>query len=598
MTEKLNPKAKNWLNCCGELIPMMKNRLFLFSATIMLILAAVVYKISVVETPKNKKDFTILNKNEEGENEEIEKENSRRRAEFEWTLLRDPKTGKIPEGIREKEMELLKILPVKADGIFKEALTTLSTDVQQTGGAQNTYGAVGPSQNGGRTRAVAYDKRFGSTVNGSVNKVILAGGVNGGIFRTTDGGQKWQFVHPDAEARNISCLVQDPRTGQENTWYAGTGEPIGASAGYPTGFIFGNGILKSTDNGATWTKLSITNVADPTQFNSEWNFIHKIAIHPLNGDIYAAIHRRIVRSKDGGQTWQTVFISFNNIPTLAVGGIADILITRNGSKIIVGMSGRNADPELAGVFVSETGDLGTYTRIAGGNQGAPDYVNGWRAYNNTQNAADEFVLGWGRIVMALAPSNENILYVMVENTDLASDSKPEADLFKCDMSTATPIWTNLTNNLVAQRNSNRVGVSTKYLETQGAYNMLLAVHPTNPNIVLAGGVNLFRSTDGFSTRTNVRFIGGLESGNTFTDDLGTSHVDFHGFSFEPGNPNRVLLSSDGGIAQIENITASTVVWNYFNALTNLTFNSSYQTIQYYHVGIDPTPGSRNFFGGA
>jgi len=598
MTEKLNPQAKNWLICCGEYLPMMKNRFFLFSALTILILGGVLYNKNQVQFPKNKKDFTILNKDEGEENRELEKENSKRRAEFEWTLQRDPKTGKIPEGIREKEMELLKILPVKADGIFREALTTLSTDIQQTGGAQNNYGAVGPTQNGGRTRAVAYDKRFGSTVNGSQNRVILAGGVNGGIFRTTDGGQKWQFVHPDAEARNISCLAQDPRPGQENIWYAGTGEPIGASAGYPTGFIFGNGILKSTDNGITWTKLSITNVADPTQFNSEWNFIHKIAVHPVTGDIYAAIHRRVVRSKDGGQTWQTIFISFNNTPTLAVGGIADILITSNGSRIFVGMSGRNADPTLAGIFVSTTGDLGSFTRIAGGNQGQPDFVTGWRPYNNNTNAAEEFTSGWGRIVLALAPSNENILYTLVENADLASANKPEADLFKCDLSTPTPTWTNLTSNLVAQRNSPRVGVSTKYLETQAAYNMLLAVHPTNPNIVLAGGVNLFRSTDGFATRTNVRFIGGLESGNTYTDNLGTSHVDFHSFSFEPGNPNRVLLGSDGGLGQIENITSTNVVWNFFNAQTNLTVNSQYQTLQYYHVGIDPTPGSRNFFGGA
>jgi hypothetical protein len=577
---------------------MIKNRHFLISATVILVLTAVIYKKGEFETTKNRKDFTILNKNEENENQEIEKENSKRRAEFEWKLQRDPKTGKIPEGIREKEIALLKTLPVKADGIFREALTNLSTDVQQTGGAENSYGAVGPTQNGGRTRAVVYDKRFGSNINGTVNRVILAGGVNGGIFRTTDGGQKWQFVHPDAEARNISCLAQDPRPGQENTWYAGTGEPIGASAGYPTGYIFGNGILKSTNNGATWTKLSISDVADPTQFNSEWNFIHKIAINPVNGDIYAAIHRRIVRSRDGGQSWQTVFISFNNTPTVAVGGIADILITNNGSKIIVGMSGRNADPSLAGVFVSNTGDFGSYIRIAGGNQGEPDFVTGWRAYNNTTNAADEFISGWGRIVLALAPSNENILFVMIENTDLASDNKPEADLFRCDLSTANPTWTNLTNNLVAQRNSTRLGASTKYLEIQGAYNMLLAVHPTNTNIVLAGGVNLFRSTDGFSTRNNVRFIGGLESGNTYTDVLGTSHVDFHGFSFEPGNPNRVLISSDGGLGQIENISTPNVVWNFFNAQTNLTYNSQFQTLQYYHVGIDPTPGSRNFFGGA
>ena len=575
---------------------MKKQSLLILSSAILLVLVSTLFLQKQTELPKHKKDLTILDKEEEGE--ELEKENSRRRAEYEWTIQRDPKTGKIPEGIREKELELLKILPVRANGIFNGGLTTLSTDVEQTGGAQNTYGAVGPSQNGGRTRAIAYDKRFGTTVNGVLNKVILAGGVNGGIFRSTDGGQNWKFVQPDAEARNISCLAQDPRPGQENTWFAGTGEPIGASSYYPTGFIYGNGILKSTDNGLTWTKLSITNVVDQTQFNSVWNFIHKIVVHPITGDVYAAIHRRVVRSRDGGLTWATVFESITNIGTTSVGGIADLLINSNGSKIIIGMSGRNADPSLAGVFVSSTGEPGTFTRIAGGNLGAPDYVTGWRQYNNTQNVAEEFVLGWGRMVMALAPSNENILYVMVENTDLASDGKPEADLFKCDMTNQPFVWSNLTTNLVAQRNSVRSGVSTKYMETQGAYNMMLAVHPSNPNIVLAGGVNLFRSSDGFSTRTNVRLIGGLESTNTYTDELGTSHVDIHGFAFEPGSPNRVLISSDGGIGQIENITLPTVSWNYFDAPSNKTFNSQYQTLQYYHVGIDPTPGSRNFFGGA
>jgi hypothetical protein len=575
---------------------MKKQSLLILSSAILLVLVSTLFLQKQTELPKHKKDLTILDKEEEGE--ELEKENSRRRAEYEWTIQRDPKTGKIPEGIREKELALLKILPVRANGIFNGGLITLSTDVEQTGGAQNTYGAVGPSQNGGRTRAIAYDKRFGTTVNGVLNKVILAGGVNGGIFRSTDGGQNWKFVQPDAEARNISCLAQDPRPGQENTWFAGTGEPIGASSYYPTGFIYGNGILKSTDNGLTWTKLSITNVVDQTQFNSVWNFIHKIVVHPITGDVYAAIHRRVVRSRDGGLTWATVFESITNIGTTSVGGIADLLINSNGSKIIIGMSGRNADPSLAGVFVSSTGEPGTFTRIAGGNLGAPDYVTGWRQYNNTQNVAEEFVLGWGRMVMALAPSNENILYVMVENTDLASDGKPEADLFKCDMTNQPFVWSNLTTNLVAQRNSVRSGVSTKYMETQGAYNMMLAVHPSNPNIVLAGGVNLFRSTDGFSTRTNVRLIGGLESTNTYTDELGTSHVDIHGFAFEPGSPNRVLISSDGGIGQIENITLPTVSWNYFDAPSNKTFNSQYQTLQYYHVGIDPTPGSRNFFGGA
>ena len=98
-----------------------KSQLILPVAIIMAFVSYLYFQPSK-EVPRNKKDLTILNKEEEGD--EMEKENSRRRAAFEWTIQRDPKTGKIPEGIREKELELLKILPVRANGIFNGGLTS------------------------------------------------------------------------------------------------------------------------------------------------------------------------------------------------------------------------------------------------------------------------------------------------------------------------------------------------------------------------------------------------------------------------------------------------------------------------------------------
>ncbi len=538
------------------------------------------------------KNLTILNGEEDDnpENEELEQKNSIERARYEWLLTRDPQTGKIPDGIRAKELAWLKTMPIRKNGLFnpveipKSAFGSTSNDIQflmsdnPYGNAQtgNTFLAAGPTQNGGRTRAVAFDLRYNNTT----NKVILAGGVNGGIFRTTDGGVSWKFVHPPFEVRGVSSFAQDPT--QPDTWYAGTGEPIGASAGYPSAFVFGNGILKSIDNGLTWSILSSTSVTDPTSFSSPWCFIHKIAVHPITGDVYAAIHRKVVRSSDGGATWTSVFESTS--ATSGIGGIADVLITKNGSKIFIAMSGRIEDRAYAGIFTSATGGNGTFTRIAGGIKDAPDSVAGWRSYNNKINTAGDYSGGWGRLVIAIAPSNENILYTMVENTDNAAN-KPEADLFKCDMSTTPFTWQKLTDNLVAKRD----GKSLKYMEMQGGYNMLLAIHPTNPNIVLAGGVNLFRSKDGFATKDSVLFAGGVSS-STYTDSSSISHADNHSFSFDPSNPNRVLIGSDGGIAFVEDITAVSPKWK--NA------NSQYQTIQYYHIGIDPTPGSRVFYGGA
>lgn len=573
------------------MIKSMKIKSVVFAAAIVTSTFFIGYRMldTGSKTKPVKRDLSILNGEEE--DKELETSNTRKRERYEWLLLRDPKTGKIPDGIRNRELDWVKDMPVRRNGILNRLDIQSSANMgglplfgennnytnSLTG---NNYIAVGPTQNGGRTRAVAFDLRFG-TAN---NRTMLAGGINGGIFRSTDGGLNWKFVHPVEEIRSVSCFAQDPIN--KDTWYAGTGEPIGASAGYPSSFVYGNGIFKSTDGGATWSKLTSTKVADVTTFASQWNFIHKLAVHPTTGDLYAAIHRRIVRSSDGGNTWTSVFES--TVTATGVGGVADLVIKKDGSAVIVAMTGRNPDRNLAGVFISTTGNKDSYTRIAGGIENTADSVAGWKPYDNTQNdSRTEFTGGWGRIVIATAPSNENILYTLVENAEAASASKPEADLFKCDMSSSPYKWTKLTDNLVAKRIAG--STTQKYFEGQNGYNMMVAVHPKNPDVVLIGGVNLFRSTDGFSTKTNVTFAGGIGS-DTYTDPDNISHADIHSFSFDPTDPNRVIIGSDGGIAFIKDITVASPEW--------VNANSQYQSLQYYHVGIDPTPGSRAFIGGA
>jgi hypothetical protein len=570
---------------------MISKKVFFVAGIIAIV--ALSTKYLVVETKsinKVPKDLTILL----GEDEEIETKNSIERAKYDWLLMQDPKTGKVPDNIRAKEMAWIKTMPVRKNGLFNRPQIQQAafgnndgfalfgeTNNYLNSQAGNTYLTAGPTQNGGRTRALSYDMRYGT----GTNKIILAGGINGGIFRSTDGGVNWKFVHPSSEIRSVSCFAQDPIN--KNIWYAGTGEAIGASSGYPAGFVYGNGMFKSEDEGATWTKLTSTNVPDPTAFSSEWCFVYKISVHPTTGHIYAAVHRRVVRSTDAGATWKTVFAS--KTAATGIGGVGDLIINKNGSKIFVAMSGRNADRSLSGIFTSTTGDTATFTRIAGGVQNSADSVAGWRAYDNTPNTAGtDYIAGWGRTTIALAPSNQNLLYALVENTDEAAKSKPEADLYKCDMSTSTFAWTKLTDNLTAKRILD--GATTeKYFEAQGGYNMLLAIHPTNDKIMLVGGVNLFRSTDGFATKDNVTFAGGVGS-ETYTDADDISHADFHSFSFDPTDPKRVLIGSDGGLGFIKDISVTSPEWS--NA------NGQYQSIQYYHVGIDPTPGSRVFYGGA
>ncbi|HMP88105.1 MAG TPA: T9SS type A sorting domain-containing protein, partial [Lacibacter sp.] len=94
-------------------------------------------------------------------------------------------------------------------------------------------------------------------------------------------------------------------------------------------------------------------------------------------------------------------------------------------------------------------------------------------------------------------------------------------------------------------------------------------------------------TNGFASAGP--FIGG-ETSTTYTDPGGVSHVDFHAYAFDPTNPNRLVVANDGGLQVTDNITATSVAWS--------TRNGQFQTVQYYHVAIDPTPGSLAFAGGA
>lgn len=532
---------------------MRKTVYLSFALAVVIIGSLVIYRFTK-NNVNDKKTAALSFKSDEEE-----EEGGYKRRLYEWKMLHDPATGEIPRDIHVKEAALLRSIKAKQQSVgFRQTIN-------------NTYTAAGPSQNGGRTRAVMYDMRN--------NNVMLAAGISGGIFRSTDGGTTWGFSSPVNDVRIVSCFAQDPRPGSQDTIYAGTGELLGTSQAYPNAFIPGYGIYKSVNGGVSWTKLSSTiSGSGPEAFNDVFDMVFNLKVAP-NGNLYAATLNYILVSRDGGKTWGYV-LRVEDLNQDIENMITDVEISKDGSRYYASFSGRNNNRSTVGVWASTNG-INDWKRIAGGIQGAADSVAGWKAYNPALTGGT----GWGRTVLAVAPSNANILYVMYENSLSASSNQPEADLFRADLTNFSSItWsTNRTSNLTALQN----GSTTKYMETQNGYNMLLAVHPTNTNLVLAGGVNLFKSTDGFATQGT--FIGGLES-NTYTDPNKFSHVDFHAFAFHPSTQNRFVVGNDGGMQVTNDITASTITWNNLNSL--------YQTFQYYHVAIDPTINSLVFSGGA
>jgi photosystem II stability/assembly factor-like uncharacterized protein len=428
----------------------------------------------------------------------------------------------------------------------------------------NTYIAAGPILNGGRTRALAFDKDY----NGTTNRTLIAGGVSSGLFKSTDGGVNWQFVHPQNETHNVTCVAQDPRVGNRNVWYAGSGEYTGASPAIPLSTVYlGNGLLKSTDNGNTWTPLTSTQ-GNPNSFDNTFDLCYRIVVHPTNGNVYVATHGRVMRSTDGGTTFSSIFGTNTSFTTSSNRGMTDVAITSTG-KVYVILCGNNPDATQIGLWESSTGDAGSFNRIAGG---AVDQPTGWKA-----------PAAWGRPKLSLAPSDNNILYILYENFN---SSTTPASLFRMFSGLFGNTFSeNRQANLYGLRN----GSIVDRINLQGGYDIDVAVHPTDPEVVYIAGTNIYRSNDAFASTNSLYYMGGYSS-STFSDPEGISHPDQHIITFDPTNADRLVVGNDGGFQITPNARATTVTWQNGNA--------GYQSLQYYYVAMDPTAGVNAFAGGA
>src|SRR6266516_5028952 len=154
----------------------------------------------------------------------------------------------------------------------------------------------------GRVNAIAVDPT--TTINGSI--VAYLGAVDGGVWKTTNccsSGTTWTVVTDDAliSTTAIDTVVIDPSN--HNTVYAGTGDLNFGS------FSMGSqGILKSTDAGATWTVLGadvfgMAYVEPPGQF-PQYNAVGKVRVDPNNSNkVVAGTKQGVYFSYDGGVNW-------------------------------------------------------------------------------------------------------------------------------------------------------------------------------------------------------------------------------------------------------------------------------------------------------
>ncbi len=461
------------------------------------------------------------------------------RMEYEFGRLKDPNTGKIPDGIRDAELSFSSKIASGNDQ--KQALSVAAKSAKA--GSFSYWENRGPFNVGGRTRALAIDR--------TNENIILAGGVSGGLWRSTDAGKSWKKVTSRRQSPSITCIVQDPRPGRHNTWYYGSGENIGNSARAGGAFFAGTGVYKSTNGGRTWRLLEATNDND-INTDSPFDITNSIAVHPVSGDLYVATTNGVHRSKDGGNSFEEVFAGGED-------NITEVVITSTG-QIYVAIEA-SGDPN-AGFFTSADGDT-------------------WASITPITIPPV-----YGRTVMGIDPSNENSLYFFSHN--LASTSSPF--LYKYD-ATALPeaAWVDLSANLPTG-----IGGPVGNLNLQTGYNMVVKVSPADSDLVFVGGTNLYRSTTGFTTPAGQEsWIAGYSPINDVSV-YPDQHPDQHALLFYPSNPNKVLSGNDGGVFVTEDVTTTLsaeepVDWT--------SLNNGYVTTQPYHVSFDPDANSDDLVAG-
>jgi photosystem II stability/assembly factor-like uncharacterized protein len=370
-----------------------------------------------------------------------------------------------------------------------------------------TWRSIGPTDQGGRVRGLIFDKNNSET--------MYAGAVSGGLWKTTNGGQSWQAINDLMQNLIISCIDQAP----DGKIYFGTGEgfapSFGSTAG-STGFV-GMGLFRSTD--ATGNSFEHIASTTPSSTNG-WEYVYKLKVHP-NGDIYAATNRGIKYSSDNGATWSNPLAA---LPGTATVEAHDVDISPNGNTIslVVGKK----------VYISTDGGA-NFTNVSTGGSMLPA----------TQVS---------RIEVDIAPSNNNYIYACAAR--LGTEQ-----LFNIYRSTdAGQSWT-----IIGPGGS----ANFQPLGTQGYFDNVIRVHPTNPNKVYVGGLDMWTWESGGNWEQKSLWY--LSEFSPFY-----LHADHHEYVFDPNNPNIMYFGTDGGVSKSTN-----------GGSTFESVNRNFATLQSYHMSV-------------
>jgi trimeric autotransporter adhesin len=454
-------------------------------------------------------------------------------------MLKDPALGFVPYDRLMKAVD--QTIDMKMNGPFPTTPGSIAAPLnwQERG---PIYDSVGPSNGNGRgggTGSTAGGHTSGrirafllDTLNDPTGNTAFCGGVAGGLWKTTNFLStvlNWAPVNDRFDNLAISSICQDPTN--PSVIYFSTGEPTDNADR-----VTGAGVWKSTDKGVSFSFLPATA-----------NFMRGFKIGcDVAGNVYLACRTHttpvnqpngLFRSTNGGTTWTNITPS--DLSANSNLSCTDFEFTTSGN--------------LNAMFgYRPTGNVVNHRYTTSPATVAPGTWSAGAGFRVSNAAAI-------RTEMGVAG---NILYAITVTPGYATDS--------CYKSIDAGVtWTK----------QNTVVLPTGLGSGQGWYNLSLAVNPSNPDELISGGLDAFRSVNSGATWTR------------FTNWVSTApyvHADHHYAQYWiTAGQTRMILATDGGI--------------FYSANNGTNFTSKNQNLgikQFYAGAIHPAAGSPVLLAGA
>lgn len=341
------------------------------------------------------------------------------------------------------------------------------------------------------------------------DRIIYAGTAGGGVWKSNNGGATFNPIF-DEHCQSIGAVEIDP-SNPDNVVWVGTGETWTRNS-----VSVGDGLYKTIDGGTNWQKIGFEKserIAGIRVNPKDPNEIYVAVLGPLWSD---SDERGLYKTNDGGKTWNKIL--FVDKTT----GCSDLTLDPKDPSIVYATFWEFRRQPWA--FSSGGTKSALYKSTDAG-----------KTFNKIHNGFPKGKLG--RLAIAVAPSNPNILYTVIE-----SEQDKDKGLYRSDDAGAS--WKQLNNDF---------GIVVRPF-----YFSRIEVDPRNPDVVVKAGLLGSISRDG---------------GKTFKN-IGPNHSDVHDIVFDINYSDRMYAATDGGI------------YRSWDGATTLEMVENIPVSQFYHVSVD------------